>query len=96
MKEDFPQLRSAASPIGRPTRAQAWQRHEDMLDGALKMFLERGFELTTMEGIAAGTGVTKRTIYRRYPDKKALFPGHCAARDRSMGGAGGSVLRRGG
>ena len=69
----FAPPRTAASPMGRPTRAQAWQRHEDFLDGALEMFLEKGFELTTMEGIAAATGVTKRTIYRRYPDKKALF-----------------------
>ncbi len=64
---------AARRATGRPTRAEAWQRHEDFLDGALELFLERGFELTTMEGVAAATGVTKRTIYRRYADKKALF-----------------------
>ena len=40
---------------------------------ALDLFLERGFEATTMEGVAAATGMTKRTIYARYEDKAALF-----------------------
>lgn len=37
------------------------------------MFLENGFQLTTMEGVAAAMGMTKRTIYARYEDKAALF-----------------------
>jgi TetR/AcrR family transcriptional regulator, mexJK operon transcriptional repressor len=37
------------------------------------MFLNRGFELTTMEGVAAAVGMTKRTIYARYEDKATLF-----------------------
>ncbi len=44
-----------------------------MLDAALDLFLEKGFEQTTMEGVAASVGMTKRTIYARYPDKRALF-----------------------
>lgn len=58
---------------GRPTASQAQARHEELLDGALDMFLEKGFELTTMEGVAAAVGMTKRTIYARYDDKAALF-----------------------
>ncbi len=37
------------------------------------MFLERGFAQTTIEGVAAAAGMTKRTIYTRHPDKAALF-----------------------
>lgn len=37
------------------------------------MFLESGFEVTTMEGVAAAVGMTKRTIYARYDGKAALF-----------------------
>jgi AcrR family transcriptional regulator len=37
------------------------------------MFLDRGFELTTIEAIAAQLGMTKRTVYARYEDKAALF-----------------------
>jgi AcrR family transcriptional regulator len=58
---------------GRPTREQAELRHEELLDRALELFLEKGFELVTMEAIAAAVGMTKRTVYARYEDKAALF-----------------------
>ena len=70
---------SGPSPItprpraGRPTRDQAEARHAELLDTALDMFLERGFEQTTMEGVASAVGMTKRTVYARYTDKAALF-----------------------
>ena len=58
---------------GRPTREQAKQRHEELLDGALEHFLAHGFERATIEAIAASLNMTKRTVYARYPDKAALF-----------------------
>ena len=58
---------------GRPTRAQAEQRHEELLDRALELFLENGYELATIDAIAAAVGMTKRTVYSRYEDKGALF-----------------------
>ena len=58
---------------GRPTRAQQELRHEELLSVALDIFLERGFELTTMEEIAMQVGMSKRTVYARYEDKGALF-----------------------
>jgi TetR/AcrR family transcriptional regulator, mexJK operon transcriptional repressor len=58
---------------GRPSRAQVAARQAELLDTALDMFLERGFELTTMEAVAAAVGMAKRTVYARYPDKAALF-----------------------
>jgi TetR/AcrR family transcriptional regulator, mexJK operon transcriptional repressor len=60
---------------GRPTAEQAGARHEELLDAALEEFLERGFELTTIEMIAARINMTKRTIYARFPDKASLFQG---------------------
>lgn len=66
--------RSASAPgAGRPTRAQAEQRHEDLLDEALEIFLDKGYELATIEAIAASVRMTKRTVYTRYLDKAALF-----------------------
>jgi TetR/AcrR family transcriptional repressor of mexJK operon len=59
--------------VGRPTRAQQEQRHEELLNVALDIFLERGFEQTTMEEIAVQVGMSKRTVYARYADKAALF-----------------------
>lgn len=58
---------------GRPTREQAEARHNELLDTALDHFLEKGFELATIEAIAQSVGMTKRTVYARYADKVALF-----------------------
>ena len=61
------------SVAGRPTREQAEARHAALLDTALDMFLDSGFERTTIDAIAAALGMTKRTVYARYTDKAALF-----------------------
>ena len=58
---------------GRPTREQAERRNEELLDRALDLFYELGYERATMEGIAASVGMAKRTVYARYNDKLALF-----------------------
>lgn len=65
--------RSTRPGAGRPTREQAEQRRAELLDRALELFLEKGFELATIEAIAASVGMTKRTVYARYEDKRALF-----------------------
>ncbi len=66
---------------GRPTKTQAEERHAELLDVALGMFLDKGYELTTIEALAAQLGMTKRTVYARYVDKAALFR---AAVDRAI------------
>lgn len=58
---------------GRPTREQAEARHHALLETALDHFLDKGFEQATIEAIAQDVGMTKRTVYARYPDKVALF-----------------------
>ena len=60
---------------GRPTTEQAEARHDELLDAALEEFLEHGFELATIEMIAARISMTKRTVYARYADKASLFRG---------------------
>jgi TetR/AcrR family transcriptional regulator, mexJK operon transcriptional repressor len=52
---------------------QAQQRHDELLEGALDIFLDKGFEQATIEAIAASVGMTKRTVYARYAGKAALF-----------------------
>lgn len=66
-------LTAARPGVGRPTRAQQEQRHEELLNVALDIFLERGFEPATMEEIAIQVGMSKRTVYARYEDKATLF-----------------------
>jgi TetR/AcrR family transcriptional repressor of mexJK operon len=67
---------------GRPTRDQAEQRNRELLDKALDLFLELGFERTTIEAITASVGMAKRTVYALYGDKLTLFK---AALDRAIG-----------
>src|ERR1700761_818477 len=48
---------------------------------ALELFRERGYEATTTAEIAARAGVTERTFFRHFPDKReALFDGEEAFR----------------
>lgn len=63
----------AAPRAGRPTREQAEARRGELLEAALDHFLDKGYENATIEAIAAQVGMTKRTVYARYPDKPALF-----------------------
>ena len=48
----------------------------------LELFRERGYDATTTAEIAARAGVTERTFFRHFPDKReALFDGEEAFRD---------------
>ena len=58
---------------GRQTVDQARQRNQELLDIALDLFLEKGFERTTIDAITAAAGMAKRTVYLRYRDKTTLF-----------------------
>ena len=49
---------------------------------ALELFQERGYDATTTAQIAAKAGVTERTFFRHFPDKReALFDGEEVFRD---------------
>ncbi len=71
-KAEKPQPGSGRGP-GRPTREQIEARNRELLDTALDLFLERGFEGTTIEAIIDAVGMARRTIYTRYGDKITLF-----------------------
>jgi len=58
---------------GRQTASATRQRNLELLDKALDLFLERGFERTTIDAIAVAVGMAKRTVYLRYGDKTGLF-----------------------
>ena len=48
---------------------------------ALELFRERGYDRTTAAEIAARTGVTERTFFRYFPDKReVLFDGEAVLR----------------
>ncbi len=58
---------------GRPTKAAAAQRDERLLEIAAQMFMEHGFDATSMDRLAEAAMIGKATLYARYADKGALF-----------------------
>ena len=49
------------------------RRRPMVLDAAFELFLERGYDGTSMDAIAASLGVTKPVVYACYPSKEELF-----------------------
>ena len=58
---------------GRPTNEESRQLDELLVNRALELFLERGYDGVSMEAIADSVGISKRTLYLRYEDKSKLF-----------------------
>jgi len=58
---------------GRPTADQSAAIERSIRDAATQAFLSAGYERTSMEAVAAQAGVPKSTLYKRYPDKRALL-----------------------
>ena len=58
---------------GRPRREQADAARRSILDAALRVFIARGFEAASMEGIAREACVAKLTLYRHFETKEQLF-----------------------
>ncbi|KJY82911.1 TetR family transcriptional regulator [Vibrio galatheae] len=48
-------------------------KQEDIIKSAIEVFSKKGFEQASMEGISKHAGVSKRTLYKYYPNKEALF-----------------------
>jgi AcrR family transcriptional regulator len=64
---------ATTSRPGRPTRAAAAELEDRLRRAAFETFLANGFDGTTMEAVATAAGISKRTLYAKYPDKRALF-----------------------
>ena len=58
---------------GRPSRADAEQLGERILDVATEFFLTQGYGATSIEAIAQRARISKRTFYHRFDDKAVLF-----------------------
>lgn len=48
-------------------------KREEILDVATTLFMAKGFHATSMDDIAHNASMSKLTLYRRFPDKNALF-----------------------
>ena len=49
------------------------RRDARLLDVATTLFMERGFDGTSIDAVAEAAGISKPTVYARYRDKRDLF-----------------------
>ena len=66
-------LRPRAVSPGRPPNSAVAARLRHILSVAAAEFIGRGYAEASMSRIAADAGVSKKTIYARYPNKDALL-----------------------
>lgn len=63
--------------MGLPNDSAAQRRFaekaEQILEGATRVFLERGYGGASMDRVAKASGVSKQTLYSHFADKEALF-----------------------
>jgi AcrR family transcriptional regulator len=67
-----PPPRAARKPA-RARKVEPETRRQAILDAALSVFAERGFEAARLDDVAARAGVAKGTLYLYFRDKEALF-----------------------
>ncbi len=58
---------------GRPSAAQVMLIDQAVLTAARTLFFDIGYDAVAMENVAAAAGVSKGTLYARYPSKETLF-----------------------
>ncbi len=58
--------------IRKPGRPRSAQAHKAIIDAALELLAEEGYQGLSIEAVAARAGVGKTTIYRRWPSKEEL------------------------
>jgi len=49
------------------------QKRRSIVDGAIRVFTENGFEASSVDRIAEVAGVSKRTVYNHFQSKEILF-----------------------
>ncbi|MTH76813.1 TetR/AcrR family transcriptional regulator [Paracoccus aestuariivivens] len=73
-------------------------KRQQILDGARRMFLTKGFEAASMQDVAKSAGVSKGTLYVYFDSKETMFEalvlcecGRMQEIMRQIGSGGGSV-----
>lgn len=73
-------MTAAPGPSGRRVTPAARR----ILQVASELFYERGLQAVGVDAIAAGAGVTKKTLYDHFGSKDALIAAYLAARDEDF------------
>ncbi|TQR84247.1 TetR/AcrR family transcriptional regulator [Mycobacterium hodleri] len=58
---------------GEGRRGRSIEKRRAMLQAALELFVAQGYELASVDAIAARAGVSKRTVYDHFGDKEMVF-----------------------
>lgn len=58
---------------GRPTRAEAGDIDSRLIELARAEFIRRGYGQSNLTAVARAAGITKMTLYRKFPTKADLF-----------------------
>ncbi|MEV0802369.1 TetR/AcrR family transcriptional regulator [Kribbella sp. NPDC050281] len=69
---------------GRPTESEREQRREEILDAAVRLFLQHGYGGVSLDRLATEAKVTKRTIYSYVGDKTEVFTAAVARLNREV------------
>lgn len=68
---------STVLPAGRKRRGEGHTRREEILQAAKELFLEQGYEATTIRRIADRVGISAPALYLYFRDKDALLLALC-------------------
>lgn len=68
---------STVLPAGRKRRGEGHTRREEILQAAKELFLELGYDATTMRRIADRVGISAPAVYLYFKDKEALMLALC-------------------
>jgi TetR/AcrR family transcriptional repressor of mexJK operon len=58
---------------GEGRRGRSIEKRRAMLEAARELFVKEGYELASVDAIAARAGVSKRTVYDHFGDKETVF-----------------------
>jgi TetR/AcrR family transcriptional regulator, mexJK operon transcriptional repressor len=71
-------------------------KRRSIIDAATRLFLEQGYQGTSMDEVAAAAAVSKQTVYKQFHDKERLFSDIVLAiTERADAIAGGLRVRLG-
>src|ERR1044071_7616691 len=73
-----------ATPRKRAAHLGPERRRPEVLDAALKLFLEGGYDGTSMQAVADEAGVTKPVVYACFDSKDELFRSLLAREERRI------------
>jgi len=78
----------------RKKKGEGQQRRTEILEAAKQLFVEHGYNATTIRRIAGRVGISSTALYVYFPDKNAILAEICDATFESLIGELDEVLRR--